>query len=91
MAFANISDGGLSTILQFTYHTNSQMFSILKKTAAKCPHISNTYSIGRSVEGKDLLVIELLLPGACGMDSTGAHGGLFCIGFDYAIGQGGVA
>lgn len=34
------------------------MFSILKKTAAKCPHISQTYSIGRSVEGKDLLVIE---------------------------------
>ncbi|CAM4483218.1 unnamed protein product [Leuciscus chuanchicus] len=58
VAFANISDGGLSTILRFTYHTNSQMFSILKKTAAKCPHISNTYSIGRSVEGKDLLVIE---------------------------------
>ncbi|KAG1956493.1 carboxypeptidase N catalytic chain [Pimephales promelas] len=58
VAFANISDGGLSTILQFTYHSNSQMFSILKKTAAKCSHISNTYSIGRSVEGKDLLVIE---------------------------------
>jgi len=34
---------------------------------------------------------KLLLPGACGMDSSGAHGGLFCIGFNYAIGQGGVA
>ncbi|XP_026883274.2 carboxypeptidase Z isoform X2 [Electrophorus electricus] len=58
VAFANISDGGQSTVLQFTYHSNAQMFSILKKTAAKCPQISRTYSIGRSVEGKDLLVIE---------------------------------
>uniref|UniRef100_A0A673NBE0 Carboxypeptidase Z-like n=1 Tax=Sinocyclocheilus rhinocerous TaxID=307959 RepID=A0A673NBE0_9TELE len=42
------------------------MFSILKKTAAKCPHISQTYSIGRSVEGKDLLVIEF-------SDNPGQH------------------
>uniref|UniRef100_A0A8C1VN41 Carboxypeptidase Z n=1 Tax=Cyprinus carpio TaxID=7962 RepID=A0A8C1VN41_CYPCA len=34
------------------------MSSILKKTASKCSHISQTYSIGRSVEGKDLLAIE---------------------------------
>uniref|UniRef100_A0A671KZU7 Carboxypeptidase Z-like n=1 Tax=Sinocyclocheilus anshuiensis TaxID=1608454 RepID=A0A671KZU7_9TELE len=58
VAFANISDGGIFTIIQFTYHTNSQMYSILKKTASKCSHISQTYSIGRSVEGKDLLAIE---------------------------------
>uniref|UniRef100_A0A671KX03 Carboxypeptidase Z-like n=1 Tax=Sinocyclocheilus anshuiensis TaxID=1608454 RepID=A0A671KX03_9TELE len=44
--------------IKFTYHTNSQMYSILKKTASKCSHISQTYSIGRSVEGKDLLAIE---------------------------------
>lgn len=58
VALSGISDGGHATVLQFTYHTNAQMFSILKKTAAKCPQISRTYSIGRSVEGKDLLVIE---------------------------------
>ncbi|XP_066535504.1 carboxypeptidase Z isoform X2 [Hoplias malabaricus] len=58
VAFANLSDGGQATILQFTYHSNTQMYNILKKTAAKCPEISRTYSIGRSVEGKDLLVIE---------------------------------
>ncbi|XP_076831166.1 carboxypeptidase Z isoform X2 [Brachyhypopomus gauderio] len=58
VVFANISDGGQTTVLQFTYHSNAQMFSILKKTAAKCPQISRTYSLGRSVEGKDLLVIE---------------------------------
>ncbi len=58
VAFANISDGGIFTVIRFTYHTNSQMFSILKKTALKCSHISQTYRIGRSVEGKDLLAIE---------------------------------
>lgn len=48
----------LSTIIQFTYHSHSQMTNILKKTAAKCSDISRTYSIGRSFEGKDLIVIE---------------------------------
>ncbi|KAK1175238.1 carboxypeptidase Z-like [Acipenser oxyrinchus oxyrinchus] len=48
----------LSTIIQFTYHSHSQMTNILKKTAEKCSDISRTYSIGRSFEGKDLIVIE---------------------------------
>lgn len=47
-----------STIIQFTYHSNAQMINILKKTAARCSDIATTYSIGRSMEGKDLLVIE---------------------------------
>uniref|UniRef100_A0A8C8C5P7 FZ domain-containing protein n=1 Tax=Oncorhynchus tshawytscha TaxID=74940 RepID=A0A8C8C5P7_ONCTS len=46
------------TVIQFSYQSNTQMNSILKKTAAQCPEIATTYSIGRSVEGKDLLVIE---------------------------------
>ncbi|XP_029522870.1 carboxypeptidase Z-like isoform X2 [Oncorhynchus nerka] len=46
------------TVIQFSYQSNAQMNSILKKTAARCPEIATTYSIGRSVEGKDLLVIE---------------------------------
>uniref|UniRef100_A0A8C7DTM1 Carboxypeptidase Z n=1 Tax=Oncorhynchus kisutch TaxID=8019 RepID=A0A8C7DTM1_ONCKI len=46
------------TVIQFSYQSNAQMNSILKKTAARCPEIAMTYSIGRSVEGKDLLVIE---------------------------------
>ncbi|XP_068123208.1 carboxypeptidase Z isoform X2 [Hyperolius riggenbachi] len=46
------------TIIQFSYHTYTQMVSILKKTAARCSHIARTYSIGRSFEGKDLTVIE---------------------------------
>ncbi|XP_053272151.1 carboxypeptidase Z [Pleuronectes platessa] len=44
--------------LQFKYHTNPQMISILKKTEEQCPGIARTYSIGRSMEGRELLVIE---------------------------------
>ncbi|XP_061844194.1 carboxypeptidase Z isoform X2 [Nerophis lumbriciformis] len=47
-----------STIIQFTYSSNTQMYGLLKRTAAKCSHISQVYSIGRSTEGRDLLVIE---------------------------------
>ncbi|XP_056156240.1 carboxypeptidase Z-like isoform X2 [Lampris incognitus] len=47
-----------STIIQFSYHSNTQMTNILKKTEARCSDIAATYSIGRSSEGKDLMVIE---------------------------------
>ena len=44
--------------MQFIYHSNAQMTSILKKTEEQCSDIARTYSIGRSMEGRDLLVIE---------------------------------
>lgn len=44
--------------IQFNHHTNAQMISILKKTEEKCEDIARTYSIGRSIEGTELLVIE---------------------------------
>ncbi|XP_061888474.1 carboxypeptidase Z isoform X2 [Entelurus aequoreus] len=47
-----------STIIQFTYSSNTQMYALLKRTTAKCSDISQVYSIGRSTEGRDLLVIE---------------------------------
>ncbi|XP_028420351.1 carboxypeptidase Z isoform X2 [Perca flavescens] len=47
-----------ATTIQFTYHSNAQMISILKKTEEQCSDIAKTYSIGRSMEGRDLLVIE---------------------------------
>ncbi|XP_039677987.1 carboxypeptidase Z-like isoform X2 [Perca fluviatilis] len=47
-----------ATTIQFTYHSNAQMISILKKTEEQCSNIAKTYSIGRSMEGRDLLVIE---------------------------------
>lgn len=58
LALSNLSPEEPSTIIQFTYHSNAQMYSVLKRTAAKCSQISHVYSIGRSAEGKDLLVIE---------------------------------
>ncbi|KAM4714327.1 carboxypeptidase Z-like [Anableps anableps] len=45
-------------LIQFTYHSSSQMTEILKKTEEHCSEISRTYSIGRSTEGRELLVIE---------------------------------
>lgn len=44
--------------MQFTYSSNAQMISILKKTEEQCSGIARTYSIGRSTEGRELLVIE---------------------------------
>ncbi|XP_026155154.1 carboxypeptidase Z-like isoform X2 [Mastacembelus armatus] len=44
--------------MQFTYHSNAQMINILKKTEEQCSDIARTYSIGRSIEGRELLVIE---------------------------------
>ncbi|CAG5929239.1 unnamed protein product [Menidia menidia] len=48
-----------ATSIQFTYHTNAQMIGALQKTAGHCSDIARTYSIGHSVEGRELLVIEL--------------------------------
>ncbi|XP_036407071.1 carboxypeptidase Z-like isoform X1 [Megalops cyprinoides] len=66
VAMASISPEEPATIIQFTYHSNAQMINVLKKTAARCSDISRTYSIGRSVEGKDLLIIEF-------SDNPGQH------------------
>ncbi|XP_063780273.1 carboxypeptidase Z [Pseudophryne corroboree] len=48
----------VSTFIHFTHHSYTQMVGVLKKTAGKCSHIAKTYSIGRSFEGKELLVVE---------------------------------
>ncbi|XP_029382004.1 carboxypeptidase Z isoform X2 [Echeneis naucrates] len=47
-----------ATSMQFIYHSNAQMTSVLKKTEEQCSDIARTYSIGRSMEGRELLVIE---------------------------------
>ncbi|XP_078302459.1 carboxypeptidase Z [Panthera onca] len=46
------------TFIQFTHHSYAQMVRVLRRTAARCAHIAKTYSIGRSFNGKELLVIE---------------------------------
>lgn len=45
--------------IRFAHHSYSQMVRVLRRTAARCAHVARTYSIGRSFEGRDLLVIEL--------------------------------
>lgn len=47
-----------ATTPQFSYHSNAQMNAILKKVEERCSDIARTYSIGRSMEGRELLVIE---------------------------------
>lgn len=47
-----------ATRMKFVYHSSAQMNSILKATEERCAEISRTYSIGSSIEGRDLLVIE---------------------------------
>lgn len=46
------------TFIRFAHHSYAQMVRVLKRTAARCPHVAKTYSIGRSFNGKELLVIE---------------------------------
>lgn len=46
------------TFLHFTHHSYAQMVRVLRRTAARCAHIASTYSIGRSFDGRELLVIE---------------------------------
>ncbi|CAL8241970.1 unnamed protein product [Merluccius merluccius] len=47
-----------STSMRFSYHSDTQMISILIKTAERCADVAVTYSIGRSFEGRELQVIE---------------------------------
>ncbi|XP_017295118.1 carboxypeptidase Z [Kryptolebias marmoratus] len=49
---------GPAASLQFTYHSNSEMISALKTAEDRCADIARTYSIGRSMEGRELLAIE---------------------------------
>lgn len=46
------------TFIRFAHHSYTQMVRVLKRTAARCAQVAKTYSIGRSFDGKDLLVIE---------------------------------
>ncbi|XP_069925640.1 carboxypeptidase Z isoform X1 [Oryctolagus cuniculus] len=46
------------TFIRFAHHSYAQMVRVLRRTAARCAHVAKTYSIGRSFEGKELLVIE---------------------------------
>lgn len=79
------------TFLRFTHHSYAQMVRVLKQTAARCTHIAKTYSIGRSFDGRELLVIEFsslpgqhelskpLSPSGAGVRSLGQEKALACL------------
>ena len=51
---------------EIRHHKNSELHSLLKSYAANYSHLTRVYSIGRSVRGTDLLVIEI-------SDNAGFH------------------
>ncbi|XP_014993476.3 carboxypeptidase Z [Macaca mulatta] len=46
------------TFIRFSHHSYAQMVRVLRRTAFRCAHVARTYSIGRSFDGRELLVIE---------------------------------
>ncbi|XP_011857569.1 PREDICTED: carboxypeptidase Z isoform X3 [Mandrillus leucophaeus] len=46
------------TFIRFSHHSYAQMVRVLRRTASRCAHVARTYSIGRSFDGRELLVIE---------------------------------
>ena len=48
-----------SLTLQFKHHHYEEMVAVLKNVAKKCPSITRLYSIGKSVEKRELYVLEI--------------------------------
>lgn len=55
-----------ATAMKFVYHSSAQVNAVLRATEERCAGIARTYSIGRSLEGRELLVIEF-------SDTPGKH------------------
>lgn len=54
------------TTIDFRHHSNQQLADRMRHYAAIFPHIARVYSIGRSTDGLDLLVVEI-------SDNPGVH------------------
>lgn len=52
--------------IEFKHHHYKEMVAILNRVKEKCPNITHLYSIGKSVEGRELFVLELT-------DNPGVH------------------
>ena len=55
-----------STTIEFEHHDNDEMYALMRFYAKQFPNITRIYSIGKSVNGTDLLVIEI-------SDKPGCH------------------
>lgn len=55
-----------SVPLKFKHHHYEEMVEIMKNVSKTCPQITHLYSIGQSVEKRDLYVIEI-------SDNPGVH------------------
>ena len=49
---------GAEVVFQHKHHTNAELAQLLQAVHSWCPSITSVYSIGKSVKGTDLLVIE---------------------------------
>ena len=49
---------GAEVVFQHKHHTNAELAQLLQAVHSWCPSITRVYSIGKSVKGTDLLVIE---------------------------------
>ncbi|CAH1258504.1 CPE [Branchiostoma lanceolatum] len=66
LAFGVSSIHGDDGKIDFRYHHYLDLSRVLNDTAASCHEISRVYSVGKSVEGRDLWVIEF-------SDNPGVH------------------
>lgn len=58
--------GAVCDIVHFKHHSNQEMYSAMAYFSEHYPQITRLYSIGRSVNGKELMVIEI-------SDNPGVH------------------
>ena len=59
LVFTTISAAPISRPLGYRHHSNTAMYTFMHGVAAKYPEITRVYSIGKSVNKQDLLVIEI--------------------------------
>jgi len=62
----NVSNDDFLSDTEFKHHNYTELKEMLEKLNQKYPHLSRLYSIGKSVEGRDLLVLEI-------SDNPGVH------------------
>ncbi|XP_054714208.1 carboxypeptidase D-like [Uloborus diversus] len=52
-------DKSFESMVEFKHHNYLEMVSVLKNVSKQCPKITNLYSIGQTVENRELYVLEM--------------------------------